>query len=178
MKTLCLITFTCGNTYSSYVPLCGPSVLPAPWIKAEPVIFFAQWHIHDQCATQGLISICATGLAPLHIYRHYNKNMHWPTLAWEDPRRWMASSRIRASASSPSCTSAPPASLQTQEQAVMLNFFRALGFCGCLLHSIIMTIGDWYTCQKIKILINCDIYSGVFNSYSYYFGYTAQHAGS
>lgn len=178
MKTLCLITFTCGNTYSSYVPLCGPSVLPAPWIKAEPVIFFAQWHIHDQCATQGLISICAIGLAPLHIYCHYNKNMHWPTLAWEDPRRWMASSRIRASASSPSCTSAPPASLQTQEQAVMLNFFRALGFCGCLLHSIIMTIGDWYTCQKIKILINCDIYSGVFNSYSYYFGYTAQHAGS
>lgn len=178
MKTLCLITFTCGNTYSSYVPLCGPSVLPAPWIKAEPVIFFAQWNIHDQCATQGLISICAIGLAPLHIYCHYNKNMHWPTLAWEDPRRWMTSSRIRASPSSPSCTSAPPASLQTQEQAVMLNFFRALGFCGCLLHSIIMTIGDWYTCQKIKILINCDIYSGVFNSYSYYFGYTAQHAGS
>lgn len=145
MKTMCLITFTCGNTYSSYAPLCGPSILPAPWIKAEPVIFFGEWNIHDQYGIQGLISICAIGLALLHIYHHYNKNIRWPTLVWEDPRRWMTNSWIRASPYTPLCTSTTPASLQTQEQAVMLNFFRALRFCGCLLHSIIMTIGDWYT---------------------------------
>lgn len=109
-KPMWYIRFMFENIYSSYVPLCGPSVLPAPWIQAGPVIFFGEWNIHDQDATQGLTSICAIGFSPLHVCRHYEKiyNTSWHQCE-KIPGGGMTDSWIRASPSTSLCTTSATA---------------------------------------------------------------------